>query len=440
MESFTPFFALLAVAGLPVLFRDSPHFRLAFSVFGMVIIFQSQWSTTTIKSVLSILIVFAGIYSYLRMFKTQDASHLILQVKSKFQQFLLIYLGFLSLVIFRFTSGDGSTSDFLRDGLNYFLLPFVALIGLEAALRGSKSTVFRICASAGTIAAVFDTLAWLGRRGVSFGNIQQLGLAASICYFPLAAYLLVAYFNSDGKKRLAGLGGLLLLASPVLAGGRQALLGLAIGLIGSFLITINGRARFRGGLVTLLASGSAALLIAFYWLPTTITSLFFDRLSFFQALNTKGLTVVTSDASAQTRLLENDFAFNLFQDHLFFGSGLGTRFPIFNLGYFQDVAFTLDTPIVILSKFGLVGCLALVLLLFSLIRMSFPRKSSEGLIAIEKYEGNSQSTRNFIFMSWILVALTISNGFPTENRGFLVFTLILLSLASPKSQNEPVKP
>ncbi len=326
----------------------------------------------------------------------------------------LVHLGF----------GSASVDSWLRDAVGYLSLSPLLLVGAEAGLKLSWRTVAMVVTATSLLAAMIALSTWLSRRGGGDLGFSQLGLASSMPVFAGIALALAMYFNSRSTG-LAWLAiGLLQIAILVSTGGRQPAIFAVVALV---LAAIFSRRGLVQRSARLLLAGIAALIA--FGAVVAFSEAFGGgiaarRLNFFDRVLDSGWSAVQQDGSIVDRSNAYDWTLQIWLADPWFGRGLGINFPSVRSGSTGDGGFTLDTPLVVLAKFGLVGSAAIVwavgLVLVAVIRAR--RYSS-----IRELQAPTYS-----MVAIGLVFCTVLNGFPTENRGFgiLLTGLVVVGLAA----------
>jgi hypothetical protein len=308
----------------------------------------------------------------------------------------------------------------LRDALNYLLLPMAALIGVEAGFRLAPRAVSVLALLAGVIGAYSFSVAWIGRRSVEQGDSQQFGLASSFVVFATLA-LCLARFTSGRWRGLAWLvAALALMGIMVLAGGRQTIVQCAIALLVALAVGGGGFiAKVARVLVAIAAAVIGFTVVLNYSSSSDDTAV--GRYAFFQRFLTDGFSAISSDQSAQARLRALNWLQQQWQLKPMFGWSFGHDMISVATGQIATNVFTLDSPLVPLEKFGIVGTgvLVVALLLFFLAIWRLARPQT----------GAPAFGRTFAAIVTVLTLVTLVNGFPPENRGFPTFLLLSALIA-----------
>ncbi|WP_349309041.1 O-antigen ligase family protein [Microbacterium sp. MM2322] len=329
--------------------------------------------------------------------------------------------------------GSASLDSWLRDAVGYLSLPALLLVGVEAGLRLSWRTVTVLVSATSLMAAALALSTWLSRRGGDVLGFSQLGLASSMPVFAGIALALTLYFNS----RATGLGwlmlGLLQIAILVSTGGRQPAIFAVVGLLLAAVFSRRGLIQRVG---RLLVAGAAAVLM--YGIVLAFSETFGGgiaarRLDFFDRVLDSGWSAVQQDGSVIDRSNAYEWTLQIWLSNFWFGRGLGINFPSVRSGYTDDGGFTLDTPLVVLAKFGLVGAVAVIWAVCLVFAAALRARKHSAIPELR--------VPTYTVVAVGLVVCTVLNGFPTENRGFGIFlTCLVVVVLAASRKSDPTLP
>ena len=330
---------------------------------------------------------------------------------------MVLAVGFISLV----WTPSTDPQDWLRDALTYIFFPAAVLIGLEFGLAATRRQVFTLLWVIGAFGALAFTVTWLQRRGAEGVDIESFGLASSFVPIPAIA-LGLGLFSTSVKVRVLALVGTLALSGVlVLSGGRTIWVYLAVGFFVACSITLlyRGRALRIGVLLATAVVSAIGALSVSAGLAGGIAA---DRVQWFSRVVENGWAAFTNDGSAIERVRAQEWAHQLWMADPVWGRGWGQPFQSVSTGVVTGSIFTLDSPLIVLVKVGLVGTIllgaALLLVFGSSVRLARtdPQIRASLLIALA-----------------MALVLTL-NGFPLENRGFSVFIFCLVAQAAVASR------
>ena len=304
-----------------------------------------------------------------------------------------------------------------RDSLTYVLIAVAPVIGLDAAsVSTSRGAGVSTVILAGIASVGFATF-WLAERQVSTIGVDRIVLSSMMLSGIGAIAGLVKGLTP--RLNLPWLAfGIFCLCCVLVTGTRTGLI-LLIALLGA----VGARRKYRIPIVP-LASGLVGIALVVYMLLPIISAQVASA-TFFQArletLSNVFAGGVSADASGEIRQRAYEYALEIWGKNPLFGVGFGYSFPNPNpsLG---DADFQLDTPILYLAKFGLIGTIVIAGALVLLATASFRIHRELGLWSAEQ-----TVFRTFVFV-WLLI---LPFGTPTEDKGFaLALCLTFLMLGS----------
>lgn len=295
-----------------------------------------------------------------------------------------------------------------RDALPYSLLALAPFLALDLGLDAKPTHLLVLTVSAGTAAAIGTAVAFTSRRGVSSLSFGFVGLPS----FSLAALgiLAAAAMWLAGRMRLFSATAFSVSLSSVLIPGTRTNL---VVLGGLFALLGSQRAGFQRRTKTLLGIAIALVfgaLLLFIVAPKVLSDS-----SFLQGRWDLAVRVlrgsVSQDMSGRSRIAAYQSAWSAWRDHLWVGTGPGYSYP-----YYGTSSAYLDTPVLFLAKFGLVGLVVVLTLLGTILR------------AAHIHAGPSRLAwpiaRAFAVVTLLLVPFVT----PLEDKGFPLAVLLLLAL------------
>lgn len=251
-----------------------------------------------------------------------------------------------------------SVENWLRDGATYVLIGCAVIIALDAVGSTSRSLARGLVVLVGTIAAYSFATRWISARGLveAAGTNTDATLLSSVTALTLAVGLAFTLALADGrfKSRWVVLGILFVLAIIVTGTRSGVVFGLVlIGIVGS-------RAKRRAPLRSVLAGAGVGVAAVAVMIP--ITAAFFTNEDFLtQRLSSIWATAqngVQSDQSGAIRSRAYEYCLQVWQQNLLLGRGEGWAFVNPTTGVL-GTDFSVDSPLVYLAKFGVIGCLVL---------------------------------------------------------------------------------
>lgn len=300
-----------------------------------------------------------------------------------------------------------------RDALTYFLLCAAAVLGVDAASAASVRAARTVTACVGVVVAYGFATSWIQRRGLVAAESGQPLLASMVALVvPISLAIVLALARRGARAQWLALAGGLV-GAVLLTGTRTGvvLLAPALGVVGA---SSKGRVRpskIMAGMAVALGVIAAALLT----FGSRITGAAFQEARIRDALRavTEG---VSQDGSGAVRIRAYEYAEGVFRGNPLLGQGLGVFFPNPNPGG-GEASFSLDTPWLLLAKFGLVGVVVLVGALTLVVLPCFRPRGDRPMLEAAVASGS--------IVGWLAI---LPFGPPTEDKGFALSIALLLML------------
>jgi hypothetical protein len=397
--------------------------RAAIVVFGGLLVLQSSAALDPPKVAYFALAVAATAGSAFTVIKAARSGALPGRDLLLASTLLLLFL-FASLAI---ALAHGTLlAQWFRDAATYGLFALAALFALDLGLAGSRGLILTLFVLAGLLSTIGFTLEWMDRR-------QIMNLALSWIPFPTGAlpsalFVTASAFaiRSDRRIPWAILAGLLL-ASFLLIGTRSRIPFIAVPIL---LALISDRARWRTFLLPVAAIGLATAV--FFWAGAAALSMAssssadpatrppVDVGELEERVGAVGDLVrhPTRDASFQERVAQTKAAWDVFLASPVVGTGPGYEIEWTNVSGQQESGYYLDTPVMELAKFGLVG-----LVLGTVWVVAFARFIGDGL----RRARASPEVLALIGYSIILV-YSVPLSPPTHDKGTAFGLIFLMAL------------
>lgn len=315
----------------------------------------------------------------------------------------LVVLACLMLSIVANPEVDITTT--IRQGLFYIMIPFAPIIGLDAGRDAGARSVMRWIALIGCIAAVGFAADWLNRRGVSGLPIGRF-IVSSLMLPALAfALAIVRVSYARGFARIMWFIPIVIIPAALLVTGTRTNLIVFLALIG----VLGATSKRRVNLFRMLGLASLAAATIVFVFPLVADAViaqpgFIE--SRIQALQGVLGGNAAGDQSYAARNEQYYYAAQWIREAPWLGRGPGFLPPI-----------SLDTPLAVPVRVGIIGSAALALFLVSLVVAS--RKTG-------KLHGYTFMHTTVTGVA-IVVLANLPFGTVVEDKGF-VFMLILLAM------------
>lgn len=399
--SFSPVLGLGMAIVFPLLYGliSLPAIRLVTVTLGALLVFQST-SSGGKYAYLAIAALCFGV-SAVRVARSNDRVILSFQPMMFMGIALIAYLG-LSLLVAR--SNGGTIGNWAGDSLPYLLLAALPVVGIDAYRCISPKSVGWIISILGVLTAVGFALDWLNRRHVSDLGVGRILLATAT--LPILAFVYGIVRAARGRNLVAWSCYSALVASLLLATGARTYLVLAF----AYPAVVGDRDKFRVRPIRVISAIATGVAGAILLVPRIVSFAVADD-SFITQRIAAALAAVQNgdDQSLQIRDASYAHAQEVFFAHEWLGIGPGHIYP--------EGSFTLDTPWLVLAKFGIIGTAVVVVYLFT-IAWSIRR-----LRVIFGYSEMQTVARGFCAVLVVMVPF----GPWTEDKGTALTLMILVA-------------
>ncbi|MGZ6344115.1 MAG: O-antigen ligase family protein [Candidatus Limnocylindrales bacterium] len=415
--------------------------RVSFVVFGGMVALQSSqtFDVTKLIYLVGTTLCLAGSLHATWAARTRIGPPLARVLRSWL--FAVGLISALILLSFFVARGQGTaTIDWLRDIAAYGLFAAVPLFALDLQSSSSRQFVIALLVLAGLRGGLSWAVEGLDRRHILELPLNRLLFPSAQLPGMLYVFAMASAFTDRRRGiRWALLAGFVL-GLFLLTGTRSSLLLLAGPLV---MALVLGRPRLGSSVRALLVQAAAALavllvvqavLVAPTWLasigsggapvpgasgagpsPTAPPDVLSGR---FESVGSV-VSDPASDASIKERVAQYEATWRLFTQNPLLGAGPGHAIEWTDVSGIARHEFTADTPLVYLAKFGLLGLLALVPVVWAYLRT---------LLAAFRWTGRSAVALALLgYGVTILVGLPL--GFAIEDKGTSLALILLLALA-----------
>ncbi len=393
---------LLAIAGIAFLFRNSMA-RLAWLVGGGLLVFGGEsvgapklayLASAGLVAIFSASRVYRSDATWLRPFRPILSATILLALMLTVSLFVAI--------------DENGFMNWLRDAAPYLLLIVAPVVALDAAHEIRESTVMRMAVLFGSVAAVGFTTDWLNRRGISALPVGRFVAGSGVvanCGFAFALALVVS-----GPRRWFWAAIATAIPATMLTTGSRSLIGMGVAFIG----ILGRRSRHRMGPVRIAALVLCVGGLLAYSVPRLMGVISTDPAFLDQRIAAAQSVLAgegADDGSYAARAESYDWAMAAWQSHRWLGTGPGFLYP--------RGSFTLDTPLLIVAKFGIIGTAVLAIYMATLLLCTRS--------AARKFGWRPAHTGLRAFALIVLVLLPLAPAF--DDKGF-AFTIALVLAAA----------
>jgi hypothetical protein len=443
--------------------------RIGFVVLGGMLVLQSSGTLDVSKVIYLAGVLVAASASGLKV--VRNRSHPAVQASRAWFAWSAALI-LLIAVSFLVSHANGTQGlNWLRDAATYGLVALVPVVALDAAISLPRRGIVVVLVALGLLGACSWAVVWLERRAILELPLDRLLYAApqipitlylvamataivlgrsGLSWALLAGVVLSAFLITATRSSLVFLTGPAIMAAA--AGWRRLPISLAWILVHSFLalalllafqaVVRPGSAapaeRVFEGLPGQPAEPSGGPAIPAIASPnpanaspyppnaspspvgvdasaTAKPDVIKDRIGEIG----KVLAAPQTDASFRERVAQYAAAWRLFWSAPFLGVGPGYLIEWTDASGVSRAAYTADTPVVYLSKFGLAGLAVLSLLIWAYTRT---------LVVILRATGRTVASLTMIGFATISVAM-MPFGFPLEDKGTSLALIVILALA-----------
>lgn len=329
-------------------------------------------------------------------------------------------------------------TDWVRDTAGYALFAAVPVFALDGQASATRKLLVGFLMTAGILGGLSWAIEWLNRRDIMDLPFDRLVFPSGQLPGMLYLFAIATAFTA-GRGRWAVLAGVIL-GLFLLTGTRSSLLMI----VGPLVMAVYaGRDRIRSSLRLFLAHGVIAVGVMLVFqlalaLPVFVAPGAGEPGSSGEAANagptaTLGPDVLgdrfgslpilvsnpASDASVQERLAQYGAAWALFVASPIVGVGPGHAIEWVDVSGYRRAEFTADTPLVLPAKFGLLGVLVMLGIVYAYV--------STGRTALRRNPGSAITLTLVGYGVSTLVGLPL--GFAVEDKGASLALMLLLALA-----------
>lgn len=304
-----------------------------------------------------------------------------------------------------FANPGADATAVVRSAIFYLMIPFAPIIGIDAGRDARARVVMRWIAVIGSVAAVGFAADWLSRRGVSNLTVGRFVVSSLVLPALAFALCLVRAAYSRGWARMLWYVPVVVIPAAMLATGTRTNLILFLALIGVLGAGAKRRVPFFRSL-GVVAVGAALIITVFPPLVDAVVA----RPGFIESRILSLQTVLNGDAAGDLSFVARNeqyyYAAQWIAESPWFGKGPGFNPPI-----------SLDTPLAIVVRVGVVGASVIALFLASFLVASRATALRHG------YTFMHTATTGVA----VVVVAALPFGPVVEDKGF-AFMLVLLSM------------
>lgn len=387
--------------------------RLLMLCFGTMVMFGASPFGGTVRALFPVLLVVGIPFAWMSI-RRRMRKDLGVMKNFRFPLVLLVLVPVVFLYVMAFYSTD--VSSWIRDATTFVLIPIGVLYGIDAGLS-IRPVVLQIAFTGlGILGAVAYFTTWLINRQQLPPSAALPLLSSSMIVIPIISMSLALYFMSASRARFFwAASAVFQMFLLVGAGGRSALIYCASMTLFFLIVSLKSRKGFWRTLV--FCAAGAILAVSLFRVYTQLVGSTFlaNRFDwFFDA----SLEAVENDASGQARIRSYRIMWESFLEKPFLGNGFGYSYPP-AAPTDMDV-YTLDTPLVYLAKFGMLGAAVIILAITGVV-VGCVRASRGRLCRMQVV-----AMCGAVVIAWLA---TLPSGAPTEQKGFGIGLAVLVAMS-----------
>lgn len=409
-------FVPVIILGL-ILIIIKPEARFLYLIMGGLLIFQNASGNLKVLYLAGLVIILFV------AFKNIDWKNQTVQlIKPVIKAGLLLQLYLVISMIVSIIKGYGALNT-IRDSVQYIILAFSPIFAVDFAINIRSKHLNNLVLSGMLLGSILCIVGWISRRGYTDADLI-VGLSSYS--LPAALFSIsIANFMSSKRFNITWL----ILAVAVLGGtimtGTRSSYAFLFAPIAILLFSKAKKTRIVPILIFGVAFGS--------W----VFSFFMNNTSQFEGsvlisvqqriqYTAESLinNSITDDSSYMERVNQTEVALSTVTDNPLFGAGPGKQYIIQRYNGVLSIVNSLDSPMFILAKYGIIGLIILIIFL--------------GLIykhLITKYKYNVYSISLLAFLGVCLAWLPLVNPFDDKGSG-LVIIMLMASILNNISENK----
>lgn len=364
----------IAVGAMLVLFLTTmPLGRLVVVVGGAILVFQSSEGVSAPKLAYLGLLALCAAVSWVRV-------HALIRADPRFRSFRalpglsLILVGYLATTLVIAGRNGIAQTEWARDVIAYLLMAVAPLIALDAVLNASLRAIQFVVMTVGIAAALLFMVTWLGRRGFQVVDNESVALASmTLCVLPFC-YALIKTLK-PGRHRIGWMALAGTIPAALLVTGTRTTFVLGTALVGMAGSRKKMRVSPATVLVVALLGGAAVV----YLIPALALAVTGDPQFFGERFGSLGSLLdggTVYDESYRQRQLAYNFTRDVWHLHFWLGTGPGYYFN--NVDPSKPATLSLDSPYLVLAKFGVLGASLMVGYVVAVFAMVFRCRRETG--------------------------------------------------------------
>jgi O-antigen ligase len=415
---------VLVLITLPLML--SARVRFVVVVFGALFVFQSSQELTTTK-LLYLYALGVSFGAALVRLPTLTGTPAFRDLRPMFRASLVLFAVIAASLPVSILN-EIPQKEWLRDVAPYVMVACAPLFALDAQASLSGRLLRRILVVAGTIGALGFTARWLTNRGLADLDFIAVGLSTILLAGTVFAFGVSVLLHGDRRRLAWALLTSAVLAMLVTTGTRTSIVLLAAPLA----IVFGTRQRLTQRSVRVLVGAPLLALLVFLGAQAVVRVTNADR----DALAARTALLFstgdrTKDQSYIDRLAQTDAAWEAFLSSPIAGTGPGKPIVFETVFQGQQATATVDSPVSLLTKFGLLGILAAIATVLGFIGSLRAFRARTGVPTIAQLA--------LIGFGAVVAAFSLLLN-PYEDKGFAIGLMLLLAVAAREASDAARSP
>jgi O-antigen ligase len=415
--------ALLLVS-LPLVL--SARVRFVAVVFGALLVFQSSEELTNAKLLYlyALGISFGAVLVRLPMLtRTPAFRDLVPMFRGS-----LILLALVAVSLPVSALNEVPQKDWLRDVAPYVMVACAPFFALDAQASLSDRALRRMLVAGGTIGALGFTAQWLTNRGIADLGFVPVGLPTILLAATVFAYGVSVLLHGNRRRLAWAVLTSLVLAMLLTTGTRTALVLLAAPLA----IVFGSRHRLTQRSIKMVAAAPLLALLVFLSAQAVVRVTNADR----EALAARTSLLFSTgdrdtDQSYLDRLAQTDAGWEAFRSSPLVGTGPGKPIVWESLFEGTQASPSVDSPVSLLAKFGLLGLLAALATIIGYIGTLRAFRARTGVPTVTYF---ALVGFGAVVAAWALLLN------PYEDKGFAIGLMLLLAVGAREASDAALSP
>jgi len=306
----------------------------------------------------------------------------------------------------------------LRDVAPYIMVACAPVFALDAQASWSARALRRLLVAGGVLGALGFMIRWLTSRQIADLSFVPVGLPTMLLASTVFAYGVAAILHGDRRRLAWAVLTSLVLAMLLSTGTRSVLILLTVPLV----IALGSHHRLTQRSARLVVATPCVVLLVLLGAQAVVRVTNADR--DILAARTSLLFASgdrSSDQSYIERLAQTSASWEAFRSHPFLGTGPGQPIVWTNFANEVQLSTVVDTPVSFLTKFGLIGLIAVAFMALGYVSTLRAFRARTGTPTIVQL--------TLIGFGAVVLGSALFQN-PYEDKGLAIGLMLLLAVAA----------